>query len=244
VRFLVTFALAEEFAPWRKRSGFQVGGRGETARYRRRRDGIEWEVVVTGAGSDNASRAAARALAGEPFDLTISAGLAGGLRPEHRPGTVLVARQVLRLADGRALDPAPEWTRLAVEHGAREVVLVTADRVAVAAEEKRRLGQMADAVEMESFAVLEAAAARGVPATAIRTVSDPVETELPVDFNRVLDASGRVRGAALAGELVRRPTAMGGLLRLAKESRRAAGILGEFLERYTRAAAETAAART
>jgi adenosylhomocysteine nucleosidase len=242
VRFLVTFALGDEFAPWRKRGGFQAESRDDAERYRKRRDGIEWVVLVTGAGAGNASRAAARVLGNEPFDLVISSGLAGGLRPEFRPGTVLVARKVLRLEDGRELATSPEPARIAVEQGAREAVLVTAKRVAGTAEEKRRLGLTADAVEMESFAVVEAAAARGVPTAAIRAVSDPVEGDLPVDFNRVFDSRGRVCGAALAGALVRRPAAMAGLLRLAKESRRAAAILADFLEQYTRAAA-TAAAR-
>lgn len=97
---------------------------------------------------------------------------------------------------------------------------------------------------MESFAVLEAATSRGVPATVIRAVSDPVEGELPFDFNRAFDSDGRVRPAAIARQLARRPAAIGGLLRLAKDSRRAAENLGEFLERYTRAAAEISAAKT
>jgi nucleoside phosphorylase len=244
VRFLVTFALGAEFGGWRKRGGFRAERREGTEAYRKQEGAIELVVLVSGAGMENAGRAATWALEREPFDLVISSGLAGGLRPEHRLGTVLVARKVLRLEDGRALEPAAMWSRLAVEEGASEAVLVSAMRVAGTAEEKRQLGRTADAVEMESFAVLEAAAARGVPAAAIRAVSDPVEGDMPVDFNRVFDRRGRLRGAALAGELARKPTAIAGLLRLARESRHAAEILGEFLERYTRAAAKLAAART
>lgn len=241
---MVTFALGEELAPWRRRDGFRAERRDEGEAYRKRQGNIEVLALVTGAGMEHASREAARALDGERFELVISSGLAGGLRPEHRPGSVLVARKLLRLEDGRELVPAAEWTELALQHGACEAVLVTSTRVASGTEEKRRLGLTADAVDMESFAVLEAAASRGVPAAAIRAVSDPLEGELPLDFNRVFDSRGRVRGAALAGQIVRRPAAIPDLLRLARASRRAAAILADFLERYTRAAAEVVATRT
>ena len=244
MRVLVTFALAEEFSPWRKRGGFEALRLDGAEAYGKRRGDIELVALVTGAGAGNAGREAARALGDERYDLVISSGVAGGLRPEHRPGTVLVARRVRRLGDGRELLPAAEWTERAVEQGAREAVFMTAAHVAGTAGEKRQLGETADAIEMESFAVLDAAAARGVPAAAIRAVSDPVEAELPLDFNRVFDAQGRVRGVALAGALARRPAALAGLVRLALETRRAAAILADFLERYTRVAAQVAAAKT
>lgn len=243
MRVLLTFALTEEFAPWRKRGGFQPVRLATGEAYGRRRGDIELVALVTGAGPENAAREAARALGDGRYDLVISSGVAGGLRPEHRPGAVLAARRVRRLADGSELDPAAEWTQLAVEQGAREALFVTAAQVAGTAGEKRRLGETADAIEMESFAVLEAAAAHGVPAVAIRAVSDPVEAELPLDFNRVFDARGRVRGAALAGSLARKPSALAGLVRLARETRRAAAVLADFLERYAGAAAQVAAAR-
>ncbi|MDE3137697.1 MAG: hypothetical protein KGL59_14055 [Acidobacteriota bacterium] len=243
MRVLATFALAEEFAPWRKQGGFRPARPASGEAYCRRSGDIELIVIVTGAGPENAAREAARALGDGPYDLVISSGVAGGLRPAHRPGAVLAARRVRRLDDGRELVTAAEWTERAVAQGASEAVFVTAAHVAGTAGEKRRLGETADAIEMESFAVLEAAAEYGVPAAAIRAVSDPVEVELPLDFNRVLDARGRVRGAALAGALARKPAALAGLVRLGRETRRAAAILADFLERYTRTAAQVAAAR-
>ena len=236
MRVLATFALAAEFAPWRKLGGFEAERWGDTPVHRKRRDCIEWIVALTGAGPENAGRAATQALERETFDLVISTGLVGALRGEDRPGAVLVARRVIRMEDGREIVPAGEWIERAVEQGAREAVFGTSLRVAVTAAEKRKLAATADAIEMESFAVLEAAWTRGVAATAIRAVSDAAETDLPVDFNRAFDASGRLRRGRLAAEVARRPTALGGLLRLERESRRAAGILAEFLERYVRAA--------
>ncbi len=50
----------------------------------------------------------------------------------------------------------------------------------------------ADAVEMESFAVLSRARANGVPGIAIRAVSDTVDEDLPLGMNEVF-TSGRRR---------------------------------------------------
>lgn len=237
MRVLVTFALKEEFAPWRKRGGFEPDGAfGNGRAYRKRQGAIEVSVVLTSVGPGNAARVVAQVLEEKRFDLLISSGLAGGLRPMHRPGHVLVGRAVRRLENGQELAPLAEWVEGARKLGAREAVFVTSARVAGSGAEKRFLGIEADAVEMESFAVIEQAAARNVPAVVIRAINDPVETSLPVDFNYVFNASGRVRPARLAGELIRQPAAAAGLVRLARESRRAATALAEFLDRYITAA--------
>jgi adenosylhomocysteine nucleosidase len=237
MRILVTFALGEEFGGWRRQGGFRASGGEECRAHRKRKEGLEVVALETGVGPENARRAVAAALEAEAFDLVISSGLAGGLRPEHRPGTVLTARAVRRLEDGRELAPAAEWAERAEELGARAATFVTAASVAGTAEEKRRLGAAADAVEMETFAVVEEATRRGIAAAAIRVVGDPVEQELPLDFSRVFDERGKLRAVPLAGALVRRPAAIAGLARLARESRRASAVLGEFLERYVNAAA-------
>ncbi len=236
VRVLVTFALGGELGPWRRQARFCAESRGGIEAYRKRQGSLDVVAFITGAGMANAGQVAARVLAEERWDLVISSGLAGGLRPEFGPGTVVVARKVVRWEDGCELVPSEKWTELAVAQGAREVTMVSSNRVAQTVREKQLLGETAETVEMESFAVLEAAAARGIPAAAIRAVSDAVEGDLPLDFGRVFDARGRVRGRALAGQLVRKPAAIGGLVRLAGASRRAAKNLGEFLERYVGAA--------
>ena len=60
-------------------------------------------------------------------------------------------------------------------------------------EDKRRMGQIADAVDMESFFILNEAQERGIPGVAIRAVSDAADERLPLDFTQVLDERGRVR---------------------------------------------------
>lgn len=192
-------------------------------------------------GQENAARAVGRILNEGAFDLVVSSGLAGGLRPGYRSGSILVSRAVRCLDDGREIEASTEWVRRARELGAEEAVFATSSRVVGTSDAKRSLGAEADAVEMESFAVIEEAKTRGIAAVAIRAISDPVEAGMPIDFSRVFDDKGRMRATSFAAQLIRNPGALTGLVRLARDSRRASVALAKFLDRYLAAAAQAGA---
>jgi adenosylhomocysteine nucleosidase len=236
MRALVTFAVEPEFGAWR-RSGFRRRPHARLSLYERASDAGELLILLTGAGEANARRAARAALDEFRPGVCISSGLAGGLRDAHRPGSLLVARAVIRLEDGAEVSPDPELAALAQSCGAGEAVFVTAPHEICSAEEKRRLGEAADAVEMESYGVLAEAAARGIPAAAVRAVCDPVEMNLPSGFTSAFDEQGRVRKGALAKQLLARPENWAALVALDRESSRAAPSLAAFLERFVAAAA-------
>ena len=108
------------------------------------------------------------------------------------------------------------------------------------ADEKQHLGASADAVEMESFGVLGAAQEKGIPAVAIRVISDTVDEDLPLDMNEVLTDAGQVSIPRVLGQVVLHPGALPGLVRLGQNSKRAATALCEFLDRYVARLAEAA----
>jgi adenosylhomocysteine nucleosidase len=110
--------------------------------------------------------------------------------------------------------------------------LLTSSRMVLSAEGKKRLGNMAAAVEMESFVVVAEAAAKRIPAIAIRAISDEADESLPMDFDDMLDESGNVKKGKMARALARSPHKLPALVRLGKNSRIAATELAEFLERY------------
>jgi adenosylhomocysteine nucleosidase len=82
---------------------------------------------------------------------------------------------------------------------------------------------------MEAAGVAEVAAARGVPFAAVRVVTDALEHDLPLDFNRCIGPRGDMRGVSLAAQLACRPRALPGLLRLGHHSLFAARRLAAFL---------------
>jgi adenosylhomocysteine nucleosidase len=109
--------------------------------------------------------------------------------------------------------------------------LITAPRVLTTSLEKQRLGKEtgASAVDMESAAVAVRAAEAGVPMAALRAITDAVDEQLPLDFNRCLDSDGQFHHGRLMLLLARHPGAVGGLIRLGLHSACAGQALASFL---------------
>ncbi len=233
MKILVTFALENEFAPWRKMRRFRrlsVDDLDQT--YQAEVGSVDVRVVLTGAGRFAAQRSLGRAFDYEP-DICIASGLAGALKPDYRPGAVVAARAVADVNGTRLIRSDAELVARAGDCGAGVVEkFLVADRVIAAAEEKKSLGVSADAVDMESVFVLSAAAHHRVRAVAIRAVSDDVESNLPLDFDRTFNERGAVSISKVLGQIVTRPHRISGLIRLAHESERAAAALAGFLDAY------------
>jgi adenosylhomocysteine nucleosidase len=134
--------------------------------------------------------------------LIVSAGTCGALAPELPVGALVVPESVIA-PDGRRL-PTVAAGGLR-RHGS----LVTTDHVLEDAAAKSRLwlSTGALAVDMESWPILEAAAARGVPALVVRGVSDSAGRGVPADLARVIQ-DDRVRPMRAVGAVLARPRAL------------------------------------
>ncbi len=113
----------------------------------------------------------------------------------------------------------------------RAGTVVSSGTVVWQAEEKHRLRRLTDAagLDMESAAVAAVAQERGVPMVIVRTVSDLVDEDLPLDFNLFLRPTGWIKGMQA---LISRPSSVVGLNRLRKQSRVAADRLTEWFQHY------------
>jgi adenosylhomocysteine nucleosidase len=233
LKILVTFALHNEFASWRKLRQFRRAGVfAPEALYQAVFSGVDVRVVLTGVGEFSGRQILLRALDDGP-DVCISSGLAGGLKPNFSVGQVLVARNVTDSNRGRHLSCDPELVALASENGARVVdTFLSSDHVVARAEEKQKLASLADAVDMESVNILSVAKKKGIGAVAIRALSDTTASDLPLDFDNVFDGRGNVNVFKVAGQLAAHPGRIPGLIRLAQDSERAAGALAQFLDSY------------
>jgi adenosylhomocysteine nucleosidase len=183
-------------------------------------------------GQTHALEAARRILPDRP-DICISTGLAGALRSEYRPGDILVARLVSEVGEPVAVASHPGLLATAVDCGARQVErFATSRTMASRAEEKLQLGREAEAVEMESYTILAEAARYGVPAVAVRAISDTIDFDMPYNFERVSDARGRIRIGRIVAQVLRHPSGLPALLALARDCRLAARHLADFLDAY------------
>ena len=230
---LITFALANEFAPWRKLRRFErLSTDAGNQAYVSQSGSCELRVVLTGAGRFAAQRALAHAFVADT-DICIVSGLSGSLKATYAPGEVLTARSVADVIGTRVLRCDAELVSRAEASGAKVVEkFLVSEQVVSTAEEKAVLSSSGDAVDMESLYILAAATQRGIRSVAIRAISDGADSNLPLDFNGVFDERGAVSIPKVIGQVVRKPSRIPGLLRLANESELAATALARFLEAY------------
>ena len=188
-------------------------------------------VAVSGMGAAAAAAAAAR-LIDNGASALMSFGLAGGLDPALPAGSMVFPNEVIS-RDGRGFVTSMEWRdrlNTAVQ-GLGPVCagkLLTSGRALDSVAEKaaafRDTGAVA--VDMESLAIAQVAAAHHLPFVAVRVVVDTAEDALP---RAVLTASssGQVRIWRLVGAIALAPAELGALIRLAGRYRTATRRLAD-----------------
>lgn len=207
-------------------------------------------LIQTGVGPVAAGTVAGRVLKAQAMSLVMSTGFACALVPA-RVGDLIVGTAVSSLQtegtwsmrkDQVFCDGAVRAGVLNVAQDVGMVVrvgtVVSSETVVWQAEEKRRLRNLTDAtgLDMESAAVAAAAQERGFPMAIVRTVSDLLDEDLPLDFNLFLRPTGWLKGVQ---SLICHPSSLEGLNRLRKQSRVAAGQLTEWFQRYAETDSES-----
>ncbi len=205
---LVCFALEEEAAPFRR----IAAGRADL------------RILLTGIGRRNAEATIREALARLAPARVLTCGFAGGLDPRLGVGTVVFS---VAEADGFA-------ARLLVA-GARAARFHCAARIATTAVEKHELRSATAAadVEMESEAIHAVCRERRIPCATVRVISDTADEDLPLDFNQLAKPNLNLDYAKLAWAIAKSPAKIGALLRLRKQTRRAAERLAAVLAQVT-----------
>ncbi len=163
MKVLITYAVEAEFAPWRALRNLETIQSG-AVEFRRALVGrATIDFVLTGMGAANARRAT-ETLLSKDYSFCISSGFAGALRSTVKLGEVVVAEKVQTHAPGRAIQCAQNLVRGATSDGAVKIAtLLTTDHVVRTAAEKQSLSPFAEAVDMESFAILHVAREKNIP---------------------------------------------------------------------------------
>jgi len=146
-----------------------------------------YRVIAGGVGSARA-RTAAEAHIAQGCEALLSFGFAGALEPGLPVGAVVLATAI-RSPNGEEMETTPDWHANLAKTISRHLawnagVLIQTDRPAVTPQEKSDLREAtkAIAVDMESYAIGEIAAASGVPFLALRVISDHARARLPRRF--------------------------------------------------------------
>ena len=180
-------------------------------------------LAVSGIGGAAAARAAERLIAAGASAL-VSWGVAGALDPQLAVGTVCLPSEVIA-ADGARYCTAPHWRGWLAElvaarrPVARGRLLTRSQAIDTAAAKALAHGTTgAVAVDMESGAIAQVAAAHGLPFLAVRVIVDAAADRVP---GAVAAASraGEVRIARLLWSLMLSPADIAPLVGLARRYR-------------------------
>lgn len=208
VQNLVCFALKEEADAFQKLTANRE----------------DLSILITGIGRKNSERALVARLNQVTPRLVLTCGFAGGLNPAFAPGAVL----------GSPEDSESQGKLAAA--GVKAAKFFCANRIATTAAEKLELRRTtgADAVEMESEAIHAVCRARGIRCATVRAISDAAHDDLPLDFNQLSKPDMSLDYGKLLWAIAKSPGKISALLRLQKNSSRAARRLAEVLVTLTR----------
>jgi hopanoid-associated phosphorylase len=165
---------------------------------------------------DAAARANARGI--------ISFGVAGGLSPALKPGDIVVASSVISAT--QTFQTHRRWSQSllnAIPHAVYgEPVFAAADTVTTVLEKEALWsGTGAVAVDVESGIAAEAAAKHDLPCAVLRVIIDPADRSIPLSAAAGVREDGKTDAAAVLLSLLRRPSEISEIARLASDASRA-----------------------
>ena len=168
----------------------------------------------------------------------ISIGVAAGLAPGLKPGSCVIASEVVNGAKHFAADDTWRHRISAKLPSASVERIAGTSNILASLEAKAGLYRAtgAAAADMESHIAAAFAAEQKIPFAALRIVADPAESTLPPAALNALSTDGRIRYGAVLGSIARHPGQIPALMRTAGESRiafrellRCVGALGPLL---------------
>jgi adenosylhomocysteine nucleosidase len=188
-------------------------------------------LVVSGVGV-SAAAAGARRLAASGARALISWGVAGGLDPGLAAGTLVLPREIIS-PDNVSFATATDWrehVRSAIEAQyavcTGSLLTCRAPLGSVAAKARAFRETAAVAVDMESSAVAEVAAAQRIPFLAVRAIVDAAADEIPgAALMAATAGTATLRIGRLLATLARAPGELPALIRLAGRYGRACRAL-------------------
>lgn len=200
---LVCFAVPQEAKPFRQLV----------------RDRRDVRILVTGMGTQNASREVSQVLRELRPHIVFTCGFAGALNPTLKTGEVVF----------NTIDDALRLQLLSA--GAKPAEFFSSGRVITTIAEKKHCRDETgcDAVEMESAAIFNLCYKAEIRCATVRSVSDTADENLPLDFNAVMTRDKKLNSLKLAFSILKTPHRIPALMRLGRNSALAAKQLARVL---------------
>lgn len=172
-------------------------------------------MVSVGGGTPAGAASAAQNLILQGAQALVSFGLAGGLNPKLKPGTIIIPAYIN--------DAVCDATLTALLGGATSNKLYASSEIAFTTAQKSALfaSTGADAIDLESGAVAAAAEAANIPFACLRAIADPATRTLPPAALIALNASGKISLLSVLMSLARNPAQLASLIALGVDAAKA-----------------------
>jgi adenosylhomocysteine nucleosidase len=196
------------------------------------------ELLVTGVGCKNVARTLKPYLELLQPGLLIHVGFSGGLSPGLKLGDLVAVQEIWQEGGGERFRMKDELVKKALAlplPGVRMIsgMAVCRDEMLIQSSAKRglalRLGIQGEAcVDLESAAVVRICQEREIPLLTIRSISDCLEEDLPLDFNQCRSRGGNLSLPKILWQVMKQPQRWSGLFRLYRSTGLCAQQLGRF----------------
>ena len=182
-------------------------------------------MVRAGGGTPHGAQDAAEALVQEGAEALISFGLAGGLRPGLKPGSLLVPSVVIY---GTRTYPC-DYRLIEFLGGVTAGAILGGHKIAATTQAKALLYQRSHpaAIDLESGSVARIAKENKLPFAVLRAVADPAERALPPAALVALKEDGGLDIIRLMRSIAQRPWQIPGLIAVGRDAKAARQALLE-----------------
>ncbi len=243
----IVAAFKEEVSPYLRDGGFRAAGCEGVLRFYESDQTPGVVVVEGGAGRERAEEATGQVIRRYAPDFIVSAGFAGAVRPELRPGDLFVCDRLMSIEGPAALWRADSVReRSLAEEDSRYSLSAALEGAAMdyprcgclsvpefvsGGDMKEWVGSTfpVSIVDMESYWVSEVADAHDIRHVVVRSVLDPADQTLPPFVGHTVRNETGGRWGRAARYLAAHPTETPTMIRLAMQSRVAGASLARFL---------------
>jgi len=204
-------------------TGFVIAATGLKAEARLAEKSQGVRAVIGGGREERLAALLAQSME-DGFRGLISFGIAGGLRPGLKPGTIVVGTSVLH-SSGRVYQSDARWSDRLFEAlpNAESGPVMGSSSIIAGRDEKRAiyLKSGAFAADMESHVVAQLASDRGLPFAVLRVIADPSTLTLPPAAVKGLNPDGSPNIPAVLKSLATEPSQLWDIIRIAGATQRA-----------------------
>lgn len=167
-------------------------------------------------------------LSSSKLEAVVSTGFCGGLTPQLRESQIVLGTSIVQESAG---EPVACSVIQASPEGFETGSVLSVDRVVGTADEKRRLGQLTNAiaVDMESAGVMQRSFRAGLPFYCVKVVTDRVDESFGFDLNKMRTSQGRIDRGKIMAYTLGHPNVLPRVLQLKRRAENASKVLGDFL---------------